>query len=471
MAERSDHRCGPAYGNASCGARRCCSAFGWCGDGEDHCVKYKGFGGQYDGPKPTNSLAPTQPLLPTIQPPAATPSTMPRVWQRCAGHMSWPNQEPLVLQPGLTNIPWTGGSGVSEVDVPIGWTVILHEGLNGTGNQKLIIGPSRIPCLVNVPFDNAPNTNMNDSIRSITVYQTTSAPIPSTTQPPVPPPTTQPPTPSVPTTATTQPPPPPPSTTQPPAPTPTTLGPLVTMAPYSLPPPMPPPEEVTVTPAPPGLTVKPFEFNPVDQAYCIPLTKTDQPVEFCSRDFNGWGYDPGSKQCILATCEHTFGARYRTKQDCETACKSKIDATDPPQPARNDRLPVDYLVEPNVCVLINAHTWMKEGLIQVLTLPLKGVPSVRAFEKGSMAQIFSVSEVGEMKSLEGRTLRFQDSDIRFWRFKPYSVRDLGPLAYQLEQKGRNLARSATQVGMVTGVDAADSFTLLDTWFVVPIGQL
>jgi len=128
-------------------------------------------------------------------------------------------------------------------------------------------------------------------------------------------------------------------------------------------------------------------------------------------------------------------------------------------------------VEPNVCVLINAYAWMKEASIQVLTVPLKGPPSVQSFQGlGSMAQLFSITEAGDIKSLEGRALRFQDSQIRFWKFKPYTVRDLGPLAYQLEQKERNLARSANQ-GLVTGVETADSYNLLGCWFIIPVGQM
>lgn len=44
--ERPDFRCGPAYGNASCGPGRCCSIYGWCGSaGQDHCKR------QYNDPR------------------------------------------------------------------------------------------------------------------------------------------------------------------------------------------------------------------------------------------------------------------------------------------------------------------------------------------------------------------------------------------------------------------------------------
>ena len=49
-AERPDHRCGPAFGDASCGPGRCCSTSSWCGSGgEPHCGPQRGFGGRYDG--------------------------------------------------------------------------------------------------------------------------------------------------------------------------------------------------------------------------------------------------------------------------------------------------------------------------------------------------------------------------------------------------------------------------------------
>lgn len=49
--ERPDHRCGPSFGNAHCGANRCCSQFDWCGSpGEDHCGGAHGYAGQFDGP-------------------------------------------------------------------------------------------------------------------------------------------------------------------------------------------------------------------------------------------------------------------------------------------------------------------------------------------------------------------------------------------------------------------------------------
>lgn len=49
--ERPDHRCGPSFGGARCGADRCCSAHGWCGSrGEPHCGAERGFAGRFDGP-------------------------------------------------------------------------------------------------------------------------------------------------------------------------------------------------------------------------------------------------------------------------------------------------------------------------------------------------------------------------------------------------------------------------------------
>ena len=361
----------------------------------------------------------------------------------------------------------------------------LHVKNNALGSLERVQNPQTVPhpnSRLAAKGDRAYHPNEKNK------YCRPPPPPPTTQPPPPPPPTTQPPQPPPPPTTqppqpppppTTQPPPPPlppittqppPSTTQPPPLPPIpTFSPIVTIPPYETPAPIPPEDPITITPAPPGVTVPETDFNPIDQAYCIPLTKTDQPVEFCSQDFKGWGYDAATKGCILATCQHTFGARYGTKQDCEQACEDKINATPPPEPVRNDRLPIDYLVEPNVCVLINAYAWMKEASIQVLTVPLKGPPSVQSFQGGSMAQLFSISEAGDIKSLEGRTLRFQDSQIRFWKFKPYAVRDLGPLAYQLEQKERNLARSANQ-GLVTGVDA-DSYNLLGCWFIIPVGQM
>nr|AAO17294.1 chitinase [Ficus carica] len=35
--ERSDHRCGPNYGNPGCSEGRCCSVHGWCGGGANYC--------------------------------------------------------------------------------------------------------------------------------------------------------------------------------------------------------------------------------------------------------------------------------------------------------------------------------------------------------------------------------------------------------------------------------------------------
>lgn len=49
--ERADHRCGPGFGDARCGAGRCCSVHNWCGSrGEPHCGDQRGFNGRFDGP-------------------------------------------------------------------------------------------------------------------------------------------------------------------------------------------------------------------------------------------------------------------------------------------------------------------------------------------------------------------------------------------------------------------------------------
>ena len=50
VGERVDSRCGPDAGGASCDANRCCSADGFCGDlNEPHCSDERGFDGTYDG--------------------------------------------------------------------------------------------------------------------------------------------------------------------------------------------------------------------------------------------------------------------------------------------------------------------------------------------------------------------------------------------------------------------------------------
>lgn len=54
----SDMRCGPDN-NARCPAGHCCSVFGWCGNGTDHCVTFKRADNIYDGPpQPTPDFRP-----------------------------------------------------------------------------------------------------------------------------------------------------------------------------------------------------------------------------------------------------------------------------------------------------------------------------------------------------------------------------------------------------------------------------
>ncbi|CAL1382192.1 unnamed protein product [Linum trigynum] len=38
--ERSDHRCGPSVNCSLCNKKRCCSASGYCGSGDDYCGVY-----------------------------------------------------------------------------------------------------------------------------------------------------------------------------------------------------------------------------------------------------------------------------------------------------------------------------------------------------------------------------------------------------------------------------------------------
>ena len=150
--QRTDHRCGPSFGGAKCGTGRCCSIFGWCGSAnETHCGIHQGFNSAFNGPK----------------------QSMPRIRQHCTGDTRWGNRDPLYLNIGLHNISWTGDAGVSEVDVPAGFTVILYQGPNATGSSTKLVGPVNIPCLVGRKFENAPNDNidMNDNVKSIEVYE------------------------------------------------------------------------------------------------------------------------------------------------------------------------------------------------------------------------------------------------------------------------------------------------------------
>lgn len=66
--ERSDFRCGPAFGNASCGPNRCCSTASWCGGLKDpHCTSLHGYNGKFDGPRVSTPPAP--PPLPACTAP------------------------------------------------------------------------------------------------------------------------------------------------------------------------------------------------------------------------------------------------------------------------------------------------------------------------------------------------------------------------------------------------------------------
>lgn len=50
--QRADHRCGPNFEDAVCGANRCCSASDFCGSlDQTHCGAANGYGGAYDGPR------------------------------------------------------------------------------------------------------------------------------------------------------------------------------------------------------------------------------------------------------------------------------------------------------------------------------------------------------------------------------------------------------------------------------------
>ena len=50
ITETTNGRCGPEFNNTRCKPSECCSMFGWCGAGDDHCKKYKRSDILYNGP-------------------------------------------------------------------------------------------------------------------------------------------------------------------------------------------------------------------------------------------------------------------------------------------------------------------------------------------------------------------------------------------------------------------------------------
>lgn len=87
--------------------------------------------------------------------------SVPQIWQHCKQDSRWQERNPLNLNVGVTNITWTGAAGVSQVKVPGGYTVSLHSGPNGTGSKKILQGPTYIPCLLSIGW--------NDKVKSVRV--------------------------------------------------------------------------------------------------------------------------------------------------------------------------------------------------------------------------------------------------------------------------------------------------------------
>lgn len=220
----------------------------------------------------------------------------------------------------------------------------------------------------------------------------------------------------------------------------------------------------TAAPAPSGIGDSELE------KYCVPL-QTGEIQPNCTTDYKGYGYDASRKECILIRCDHTFGARFQTKADCEATCKEQIEAPPPQQGYTNPSPPPMYLWTPNVCIFLSAEAWMKNpgGTIRVLSLPANGQPELAAYNPSSYDALFRISKDGIIKSLSGRTLRFMDSEHPHWEFKQYMLRNLGQLAFNIEQKKRFLATHNTT--MVVTATNSDNTDIKAVWFVIPIGQM
>jgi hypothetical protein len=227
---------------------------------------------------------------------------------------------------------------------------------------------------------------------------------------------------------------------------------------------------LSLSPAPPGLTA-PTDTGPNNEVlkqYCAPLETTGEKQEYCTADFKGYGFDPRSKSCVLVNCDHVFGARYPSKADCEEKCDTLINATQAPL-VSNPYPPIDYLWEPNVVILMSAEAWMKQYKVHVVSLPERGAPILKTYNNLDFSQLFRISKEGVITSLSGRTLRFADSEVSFWQFKPHTTRNLGPVAFHLEQKDRFLA-SQNVLMQISSVETSNQ-TLISTWFVIPVGVL
>jgi len=204
--------------------------------------------------------------------------------------------------------------------------------------------------------------------------------------------------------------------------------------------------------------------------YCVPL-QTGEVDGPCSSDYKGYGYDASKKECVLVRCDHTFGARFQTKKDCDTTCKDLIDAP-VTQTYTNPSPPPVFLWVPNVCIFVSAEAWMTApgGTLRMMSLPPNGQPILtEQYSEDAYDAMFRIEKSGKVVSLTGRTLRFMDSENPTWEFRPYMARDLGQLAFTMRQKDRLLASQNT-LQQVTAT-AADNTSIKTVWFIIPIGQM
>lgn len=80
--------CGPENGNHKCRPGECCSVFGWCGSGNDHCVTFKRQDAAYHGDK-----------IPTVPVPVPVNTTSPVV-NAAAGQTCGPDNGNRKCRPG-----------------------------------------------------------------------------------------------------------------------------------------------------------------------------------------------------------------------------------------------------------------------------------------------------------------------------------------------------------------------------------